>query len=128
MKITIQIKRTVALIPLALFLASVGCTEQGAAPAALSISQVPEAMEKVFKNAPPEIKQKIEEALADLKRKEADKALVILQDLSNQPNLTPKQRQVTASSLLAVNAEVQSAAASGDQNAAVLVQYRRMSK
>jgi len=123
----IRLTLSTAAAGLLLCLAS-GCKQNSAAPAALPISQAPQAIEMAFKDAKPELKKKADEAVAALNEKKMDRALVLLQELSVKSGLTARQREAAAGSMLAANQEVQAAAAKGDAQADALVQYRRMSK
>lgn len=109
-------------------LAVAGCKENSSAPAPLPIAQAPKAIEMTFKDAAPALKKKSADAVAALNAKEMDKALFLLQELANQPGLTPKQREVSAGGMLAARAEIQAAADKGDPQAAALVQFQRMAK
>ena len=117
-----------ALAAAILCLAQAGCKENAAAPAELPLSQAPQAVEMAFKDAKPELKIKAIAAIAALKENKADNALYLLQELSIQAGLTPRQRETAAGSMLAANSAVQTAAANGDRQASALVQYRRMNK
>ena len=107
---------------------SIGCKEKTEAPAPLPIAQAPQAMEAAFKDAKPELKKKADAAIAALKDKKIDTALVLLQDLSVLPELTAKQRDAATGSMLAANVELKTAAEKGDAQAAELMKVRRMSK
>jgi hypothetical protein len=105
-----------------------GCKEKTEAPAPLPIAEAPQAVAAAFKDAKPDLKKKADGAIAALKDKKWDAALLMLQDLSVLPGLTPQQREAATGSMLAANQELKAAAEKGDAQASELMNARRMSK
>jgi hypothetical protein len=93
-----------------------------------AIAEAPQAVAAAFKDAKPDLKKKADGAIAALKDKKWDAALLMLQDLSVLPGLTPQQREAATGSMLAANQELKAAAEKGDAQASELMNARRMSK
>src|SRR5512141_2257727 len=85
----------------------VSCSKH-AAPEALSLDQVPSAMDNAFKKVQPDTREQVQSITTSVQNKDYAKAYLELQNLCSQPNLTAEQRQVATRSMLAVNAQLQS--------------------
>ena len=101
-----------------------GCS-RNAAPEPLAEDQVVPALEAVFKDASVELKAISSEVVSNLQAKASQQAFTGLNALSGRPDLTTKQRQTVARSLISVNEQLQQAAATGNTEAAsTLGNYR----
>src|SRR5689334_7552225 len=99
---------------LAVWLAGAGCgRKQAGPPQVLAAEQVEPTIENAFKEAAPEAKEAAKDVVAAIQSQDEARALVQLQVLSAQPDLTPAQRTAAARSTLSVLARLQIAAANG---------------
>jgi hypothetical protein len=104
-----------------------GCGS-GGPPAPLALDQIPAAITKGFATAKPEHKELADRAVSALQAKETGKALLVIQGLCGVPELTKAQRAVATRALLALNEELQAAAARGDKEAAEFLRVRQANK
>ncbi len=109
-----------ALLPLA------ACSKSEAPPPALSLQELPSALQTAFAKAKPDAKGPLEVTLAALQTNGFSQALDALQFLSAVPGLTKKQANVAAAGLITINNALQEAQSKGDEQAAQTLQsYRR---
>ena len=102
-----------------------GCSKP---PEALTAAEVPAAVREAFSEAPPEIKQLAEQAVASFEAKNFPKALGDFQQLTSRPDLTKKQRDLASRCLLTVNQSLQDAQAAGDKEAEKVLRFRQLTK
>jgi hypothetical protein len=113
------------IIPAIFLFLSSGCKRDDAPPPAVSVEQLPAALEKVFvKNAP----EALSSLLAALREKDYSKALLGLQTISASSGLNRQQVNVVAAGLVSVNNALQEAQSQGDTNAAQTLQSYRATK
>jgi len=105
-----------------------GCTREAGPPPALTLDQLPVAIEKAFAKAKPEASEQLNSFLAALKDKDYPKALMALQTVSALPGLNREQAKVVAAGLVTINNALQEAQSQGDQNAAQALQTYRATK
>jgi hypothetical protein len=95
-----------------------GCKKEEAPPPALTLDQLPAALEKAFAKAKPETSEPVKDLLAALKEKDFPKAWAGMQALSAMSGLNKEQANVAAAGMITVNNALQEAQSAGDQNAA----------
>jgi hypothetical protein len=105
-----------------------GCSKPEGPPPAVSLEQLPAALQKAFVKAKPEATEPLNALLAALGEKDYPKALTALQGLSAVPGLNKAQANLTAAGLVTLNNALQDAQTSGDQNAAQALQTYRATK
>lgn len=105
-----------------------GCSREPAPPETIAIGAVPAALQKAFSKTTPTSKQMVDQIVEQLKVPNYALAISTLQALSSQSGLTKDQNRVVASSLLAVNQELQTAQAKGDATATRTLQNYRANK
>ncbi len=110
-----------------LVLALVGCGQSGP-PAPLPVDQVPSALSTAFANAQPDLKEWVGQAVSALQSRESGKALMVLEGVCAAPELTPAQWGAATRALLALNQQLQAAAAKGDPQAIEAVRLRQVHK
>ena len=105
-----------------------GCYRSSAPPAPLPVEQMPAALEQAFSQAQPEPKELANEVAASVKAQDYAKALVELKLLGGTPQLTREQAGVTTRGLLTLNTLLQAAQGRGDEKAAAVLKYQRLTK
>jgi hypothetical protein len=110
------------------FIGCAGCSDHPAPPAPLAAEQIPAAMDSAFAKAAPESRQTADEIVAAWQKQDKERAIVQLQGLCAQPQLTPAQRVAATRTMMAMRQQLQAAAANGDAYAADLLQKMRASK
>ena len=105
-----------------------GCGKEGAVLEPLPLAEAPQAFDKAFKKASPETLASVKEALDALKATNSTKAVLILQTMAADANLTPAQQEVAARGLMTANEMLQKAASSGDAVATEMQEIRRLNK
>jgi len=120
---------SLAIILLVACLSAAGCgkTRTGAAQV-LAPEQVAPTIENAFKEAAPEAKEAAKDVVAAIQSQDEARALVQLQVLSAQPDLTPAQRTAAARSTMSVLARLQIAAANGSPVAEEMLKKYRATK
>jgi hypothetical protein len=111
-----------------LFLAALGCKKQAPAPPPAQIEQVPPTMEKVFEQAPAELRQSAGDVATALRSSDDAGALFELQDLSAKPTLTAEQRDAVTRSMLAVHERLRTEAAKGNKKAEEAIEHYQATK
>ena len=119
---------SICSVSLLLLLVEVGCNKSSSPLAPLSIEQLPSALEKAFSKAKPDVKDLADQVIASVKTQDYPRAFHGLQNLSVAPELTKEQSSVAARGMLAVNSQLQSAEAKGDQKAAATLENYRKTK
>lgn len=102
-----------------------GCSRDIPPPQAMPADQVVPAMEKVFKDAQPELKKMAADFNASFKGNDPSRAFMALQTLNSRTELSVGQREVVTRSLLTVNEKLQAAAAQGEAKAGEVMQNYR---
>jgi hypothetical protein len=97
-------------------------------PQALTEEAAPSTLTEAFAKATGETREMADDAVTFLSSKEYDKALLVLQRLLSQTDLTPHQRSFTSQALLTANQKVNEAAQQGNERAARLLQQRAATK
>ena len=105
-----------------------GCYRSSAPPEPLPVAQMPAALEKAFSQAQPEPKDLANEVAASVKAQDYAKALVELKLLGGTPQLNREQIGVTTRGLLTLNTLLREAQGKGDEKAAAVLKYQRMTK
>jgi hypothetical protein len=123
----LELKRTALALFVVLTLC-VACKQSSAPPPTLSIDQLPPALEKAFSAAPAETKELATQIITSVQAKDYGKAYSAIQSLATKSGLTKEQSSVTASGVLTLNTALQSAQASGDSQAAEVLQIHRRNK
>lgn len=109
-----------ALLPLA------ACSKNDGPPPALSLQELPGALQTAFAKTKPDTRGPLDAVLSALQTNGYPQAFEAMQALSAVPGLTKKQSQVTAAGLIIINSALQEAQSRGDQQAAQTLQsYRR---
>ncbi|MBI4663707.1 MAG: hypothetical protein HY735_33315 [Verrucomicrobia bacterium] len=116
-----------AIFGLAL-LVMAGCTKEAAPPQPIAVEQAPTSLAETFKDAAPELKTLVTDAIGAFGAKDYPKALFALQTLSARSDLTPEQRDLATRSMLTVNQTLAEQASSGDQKAQQVLQFQRTTK
>ncbi len=104
------------------------CSKSEGPPPALSLQELPSALQAAFPKAKPEFQGPLEVTLAALQTNGYPEAFEGLRALSTAPGLTKKQNQVTAAGLLTINNALQEAQSRGDAQAAQALQFYHKSK
>lgn len=120
-------QRIVMGVGLTALLACGGCGKKSAAPVPLPIEQVPQTLETVFKDAPPEANKAASEVVAAVQN-EAPGALSELQDLSARTDLNEKQRIAAARAMAAYLQKLKETAEKGNKKAEEELQHYRATK
>lgn len=105
-----------------------GCSKEGSVLKPLPLAEAPQAFDQAFKKANAETQASVREALEALRTTNSPKAVMLLQTLAADANLTPAQQQVAARGLMTANAMLQAAATNGDSAAAEIQQIRSQEK
>ncbi|MCX6883476.1 MAG: hypothetical protein WCR20_00375 [Verrucomicrobiota bacterium] len=105
-----------------------GCSKEYEVPSALTVAELPTALEKAFSSAAAERKELVDRSIGALKEGKLPNALMVIESLCAIPDLTPTQRTVATRAVLTLNQELQSAAAKGDKSAADFQKLRQSSK
>jgi len=105
-----------------------GCNRPSPPPAALSVQEMPAALEKAFSKAKPEIKNLANQVVAAVQAQDYAKAFQAVQNLANQPGLTKNQGLVASRAALTVNDLLQAAETKGDKKAAQTLKNYRVDK
>ncbi len=120
---------TAAILTCALALVlTAACSRNEGPPPALSLQELPPALQTAFAKAKPETRPPLDLILAALQTNGYPQALEGLQTLSALPGLTRKQANVAAAGLVTVNNALQEAQSHGDEQAAETLQLYRRSK
>jgi len=93
-----------------------GC-EKNEIPKALTIAELPAALQKAFAKAPTERKELIDRSISALQEGQLPNAVMVMEGICAVPDLTEMQRAVASRALLTLNQELQAAAAKGDKTA-----------
>ncbi len=104
------------------------CSKSEGPPPALSLQELPSALQAAFPKPKPEFQGPLEVTLAALQTNGYPEAFEGLRALSTAPGLTKKQNQVTAAGLLTINNALQEAQSRGDAQAAQALQFYHKSK
>lgn len=113
---------------LLLLVGGLGCRKADAPPPALTLEQLPPALEKAFARGKADASEKLKPVLGALREKDYSKAFMDLQALSVLPGLSREQADVAAAGLITLNNTLQEAQSQGDQNAAQTLQSYRATK
>ena len=119
---------TLALALLLTLLSAAGCYRSSEPPAPLPLEQLPAALEQAFAQAQSEPKDLANEVAASVKAQDYAKALVALKLLGGTPQLSREQASVTTRGLLTLNTLLREAQGKGDEKAAAVLKYQRMTK
>jgi hypothetical protein len=122
------LRRCGFLIVVSLLLLESGCKKAEGPPPALTLEQLPAALEKAFAKPQPEASESLTTLLMALREKDYPKAFTALQAVSAAPGLNKDQANVAASGLMTLNSALQDAQGQGDQNAAQTLQTYRATK
>jgi len=85
-------------------------------------------LQDAFKDGSPEARRMADAAADALQKQDRPQALLLLQNLSSAPDLTPEERRAAAKVAADMRAQLAKAATNGDQEAAALLQAYRSSK
>ncbi len=110
-----MINRIVSLCCLVAFLLA-GCAKNEA-PKALTLAEMPAALNKAFAKASTERKELVARSISALQEGQLPNALMVVEGLCAIPDLTEEQRATASRALLTLNQELQAAAAKGDKAA-----------
>ena len=124
----LNLRRCGCLIAASLLVLSPGCRRAEGPPPALTLEQLPVAIEKAFAKPKPDASESLATLLAALREKDYPKAFTALQAVSAVPGLTKEQASVSASGLMTLNNALQDAQGQGDQSAAQTLQTYRATK
>jgi hypothetical protein len=105
-----------------------GCSKEYEVPKALTVAELPTALEKAFSSAATERKELVDRSIGALKEGKLPNALMVIESLCAIPDLTPTQRAVASRAVLTLNQELQSAAGKGDKSAEQFQKLRQSSK
>ena len=102
-----------------------GCSKSGmGSSGAMDPAKVPVAVSKAFAKAPEAAQLAASNCVSALQNQDTCAAFLQLQQMNQQPDLTPQQHQVVAKAMQATFTQVQAAADHGDTKAqAVMHQY-----
>jgi hypothetical protein len=102
-----------------------GCSKSGVgASGALDPAKVPGAVNRAFAKAPEETKLAASNCVAALQNQDTSVAFLQLQQMNQQPDLTPQQHFVVAKAMQTTFKQLQTAADHGDTQAqTVMHQY-----
>ncbi len=121
-----MIPRLIPSVLFSLFLTAgflAGCSKSGAnEQMGLDAAKIPDTVNQVFSNAPASTKQAAASYLSAFQSQDTASAFSQLRQMSQDPNLTPEQRQVVAKAMQTTFLKMQAAAQSGDANAQTTMQ------
>jgi len=112
---------------LSALLASSGCSKSGP-PQPLPPEQAPTELTQAFTKAKPELKVMAGQAVAAIEAKRYPEASVLLLELSSNPALDAKARDVVTRTTLSVNQLLRDAQTNGDPQAAEHLRRLQQSK
>jgi hypothetical protein len=113
-------------IVVAATLVAAGCGKKP--PEAVATGAAQGEMGGAFKDAPPDVKKMVDDALDAMAARNLARAHVLLQTLAARTNLTTQQRDVVTGCLLGVAEELRASAESGDEKAKQFQQLHQRSK
>lgn len=124
----LTLRQFVVFLPLAMLLAAAGCKKAEGPPPAISLEQLPAALQKAFANAKPQATEPVNTLQGALRDKDYPKALMAVQAVATLPGLNKEQANVAAAGLITINNALQEAQSQGDQTAAQTLQTYRATK
>lgn len=124
----LRLSNAVFLSLVLLLLAAPGCKQSDAPPPALTLEQLPPALEQAFAKAKPEARPPEQEVMSALQAKDYPKALLSLQALAAVPGLNRQQANVVGAGIMTLNNALQQAQSQGDAQAAQALEFYHKNK
>ena len=122
------LRRCGFLLTVGLLIFESSCKKAEGPPPALTLDQLPAALEKAFAKPKPEAGESLKTLLTALQEKDSPKAFMALQAISATSGLNKEQANVVAAGLMTLNNALQEAQGQGDPNAAQTLQTYRATK
>ncbi len=117
-----------SLAALVLLIGAAGCSDSAKPVQPVAVTEVPGLLNTAFKDAPEPAKGLAAQVVGAVEKKDWSQASVLAGALLTAPGSSAEQNKLVGRCLLAINEQVNAAAAAGDQQAEQLNQIRRAEK
>lgn len=119
-----------ALLCCSILVLGVGCDKKtvSQAPVPLPVDKAPSTLQEAFAKATGDSKQMADDAVMYLSKPDYPAALLVLQNLLHQTDLTADQSRLAAQAMLTANKMAAEAARNGDTRAEKILDMRRAAK